>query len=68
MSRRPGISIAKPDEVEVTLTITLPVHAWRHVRDGGRWNPFADAVTDMLHKIDQLRVVESGAGYDVEAS
>ena len=51
---KPSIRLAKPDAIEVTLTITLPVHAWLSIRDGGNWNPFREAVNEMLDRVNAL--------------
>ena len=58
------VKFAKPDDVELTLTVTLPVHAWKRVRDGQHWNPFSDAVSSAISRVESIsttqREIEDG--------
>lgn len=52
--RKAIMKLSGPEEIEITLTITLPVHGWRLVYERENYNPFRDAVWAALKKVDGL--------------
>lgn len=48
------MKLAEPDDVEMTLTITLTVRGWKRVSAGQNWNPFNDAVLVALKRVRDL--------------
>lgn len=54
MSYQGTVRLTSPDDVSLTVTITMPVHGWKRARDREYYAPFHMLVGEALAKVAGL--------------